>query len=198
MKINIGYDTKSIDKALKKIEEYQKRLKSIIPTFFQQCADKIISIANEKLNTVGLPYGVVAEIKNGWQPIKKIDKNTYVLENTSDKSVYIEFGVGQVGAENPHKLSGEQGYQYNMPSKHKWSNPYSGETQWYISFRSKADIDLAETYYEPLTEPKYTTRSREYIRTSGQPATMYAFNAVQDFMDNAMYVDIAKQLLKGL
>lgn len=197
MKIPIGYSVKSIDKAIKQIEEYQKKLNDIVPTFLRQCAEKVQEIASDKLQFVGLGANVETEILTSWE-IDDSNKTKVILKNNSQKATYVEFGVGQVGAENPHELSGEQGYQYNMASSHKWSNPYSGETQWYISFKSTEDIDLAETYYEPLTEPKYTKRSRKYIRTSGQPATMFLFNALQDFIDEEMYIDIAKQLLKGL
>ena len=197
MKINIGYSTKSIDEALKQIEEYQKRLNNLIPSFLRNCAQKVQDIASEKLRLVGLGANIEAEILANWH-IDDSDKTRVILENTSQKASYVEFGVGQVGAENPHPVSGEQAYQYNMSSPHKWNNPYSGETQWYISFHSMEDIDLAETYYEPLTEPKYVNRRHKYIRTSGQSATMFLFNAMQDFIDEEMYVDIAKQLLKGI
>lgn len=202
MKIPVGYTEKAIDKAIKQVEEYRKRFQNLIPDFFERCAEKIISLANDRLSTVQISPTILDGIRNGWQT-KKLDDKHFVLENTSDKSVYIEFGVGQVGAENPHELAGKEGYEYNVSNTKsgkntKWSNPYSGETQWYISFRSLDDIDIADTYYEPLTEPKYARRSRKYIRTSGQPATMFAFNAVQDFMDNKMYEPIWKELIKGL
>lgn len=193
--IKVGYSEKSIDEAIKQLREYQKRLQSIIPTFFQQCADKIIQLANEKLNGIGLDYGIVAEIKKGWQPIKKKDDNTYVLENTSDRSVYIEFGVGQIGEEEPHPEAGKTGYQYNKPSKYKKFDIGEGKTVWWFN-ASNSDIDI-------INDDRYRLDSMRssrgiIIKTAGQPATMFAFNAIQDFMDGAMYVDIAKQLLKGL
>lgn len=194
MKISIDYDIKSIDKAIKQIELYQKRLNSIIPTFFQQCADKIVSIANENLNTISLDYGIVAEIKNGWQPIRK-DGDKYILENISDRSVYIEFGIGQVGEEDPHPVAGRAGYLYNVPSNAKRFDFGEGRTIWW--FRA------TNGYIDILNNDKYRldsirTRRGIVIKTAGQPATMFAFNALQDFIDGEMYVPIAKELFKGL
>jgi hypothetical protein len=181
MKIQVGYTKKSIDKAIKQIDEYQKRLKNIIPTFIQQCADKIVAMANERLNYVGLDYGVVAEIKNGWQPLQKVDDNNYVLLNTADESVYIEFGVGQVGAGNPHDLAGADNYQYDVN--------HHGAMGWEFK-KTNGNVDILEKY-------------RLYddgliIRTVGQPATMFVFNAVQDFKDKNLGEPIWQALIKGL
>lgn len=197
MQINLSYNTKSIAKAIKQIEEYRKRLKNLMPEFLTECAKKVQELANEKVKLVGLGVNVENEIISSWTINKESDK-LISLTNKSEKSVYVEFGVGEVGATQPHPMSGEQGYQYNLSSPHKWSNPYSGESQWYISFHSNEDIDLPETYYEPLTEHKYINRTRKYIRTSGQPAAMFAFNAVQDFIEQKMYVSIWEKLIKGL
>lgn len=196
MKINIGYSTKSIDKAIKQIEEYQKRVKSIIPTFYKQCGEKIVQFANERLNGIDLPYGVLAEIKSGWQPVKKKDDNTYILENTSDESVYIEFGVGIVGEQSPQakKEADEAGYKYNLPSPSKYAGKHHDENTWRFYVSNKSEIDLIDGNYEEWQ----TKDGRIKIITRGSQGVMYAFNAIQDFIDSEAYVDIAKQLFKGL
>lgn len=194
MKINVGYSVKSIDKALKQIEEYCKGLKTITKTFFQRCADKIVQLANERLNTIGLDYGIVAEIKNGWQPIRK-EGESYILENTADRSVYIEFGVGQVAESDPHPEAGKDGYLYNKPSKYKKFDFGEGKTVWWFK-APKSGIDIVDDDRYRLDSMR--TSKGIIIKTAGQPAYMYAFNAVQDFIDQELYVDIAKQLLKGL
>lgn len=196
MKINIDYDKKSIDNAIKQIEEYQKRLQNIIPSFLRLCAQRVQEIAAERLSAIGIGTNIETEILLNWH-IDDSDKNRVILENTSDKATYVEFGVGEIGAGSPHDLAEEQGYKYNIPSKYKWTNS-KGQAHWYISFHSTADIDLPKQYYERLTTEEYANRSRIYIRTQGQPATMFLFNAMIDFIDKEEFVPIIGKLLKGL
>lgn len=196
MKIKIGYDTKSIDNAIKQIEEYRKRLIESIPTFLRFCAERVAEHANEILHLVGIGANVESEIISKWE-IDDSEESRVILRNDSEKATYVEFGVGEIGAREPHDLAGEQGYLYDIPSRYKWTNKY-GQTHWYISFHSLEDIDLAQPYYEELTMDKYAKRSRKYIRTQGQPATMFLFNAMMDFIDEDMHVPIAKQVFEGI
>lgn len=186
MKINIGYSTKSIDKALKKIEEYRKQIVNFIPNFFQACADKIIELANNNLDNTDYYADVKEEIKSHWQPIRK-EKNSYILENTSEKSVYVEFGVGMVGEVSPHKNAEEAGYEYDVNAH--------GNKGWSFIVWYDDMIDLPKGSYKF----GYNKKNDYFIvRTKGAPSTMFVYQALQDFIDGEMYVDIAKQLLKGL
>ena len=191
MIIEIDWSPKSIDKALKEIQQYQKRLNALMPTFFEQCADRIARLANERLNYVGLEYGVVAEIKNGW----RYDKNNRILENTSDKAVYVEFGVGQVGGEERHPAAQETCYQYNVPSKYKRWDMATGQTVWWFS-APIGSTDIINT--DEYRLDSFRGGKGIVIKTAGQPATMFLFNAVQDFIDGEMYKPIWQELIKGL
>lgn len=194
MRINIGYDTKSIDKALKQIEEYQKKVQGLIPTFLQRCAERIIKRANERLvdegNALGLSSVLIREIQNGWQPptiTQTATSATALLENTADKAVYIEFGVGQLGAFDSHAEAIDAGYSYDINGH--------GQNGWKFWVRGNKEIDIGEAFRDK--EIRHRDNAIE-IYTRGQPATMFAFQALMDFRDNKEFVPIMENLLKGL
>lgn len=196
MKINIGYSKQSIDKAIKQIEEYSKHLVKLIPKFLERCADRLIELANNSLDqrAADIDSGVLSLIRAGWEIEKGSAtdyENSVKLVNKSDKATYIEFGVGQVGAENQPNIASQVGYDYNRPTKYKKLDEQSGKMDWW--FRAKdGEVDIA---------PKYILAKSENtggIKTAGQPATMFLFNAFMDFVEIKAYVPIWNELIKGL
>lgn len=196
MKIKVGLTEKSIDAAIKKVEEYQKKFQNFIPMVLRKSAEKVQEMASERLSAVGIGSLIEAQILANWE-IDDKEKNRVILKNNSQKATYVEFGVGEVGAGAQHEKASELGYQYDMPSKYKWTNK-NGQTHWYISFHSADEIDLPPEYYEQLTMDKYARRSRMYIRTQGQPSTMFLFQAAMDFCDMRLIEPIAKKVIEEL
>lgn len=195
MKINIGYNTKSIDKAIKQIEKYQKRLKSIIPGFLTLSAKRIVEIANENLDrdggSLGIGQGIIAEIKSGWEilPVEETANGYSIpIRNNTDKATYIEFGVGQIGASEPHKNATEAGYGYDLNNHGNWGWSF------FVHTNDLRDIDIGKEY----RDIEVVRKSGVEIVTRGQPALMYAFNAIIDFKDKEEFLPIIKNLLKGL
>lgn len=195
MKIPVGYSKQSIDKAIKQVEEYQKRLKSIIPSFLTLCAQRIVEIANQNLDrdggSLGIGNGIIAEIKTGWeiQPVEEKGKGYSVsIRNNTDKATYIEFGVGQVGANEPHENAQKAGYGYDL------NNHGNRGWSFFIHTNDLRDIDIGKEY----RDIEIARRSGVEIITRGQPALMYAFNAIIDFKGNKEFLPIIENLLKGL
>ena len=189
--IEVGLSKSSIEKAIKDIEQYQKKINDLIPTFFEKCADAISNLANRRLSSTRFEEGIIADIESSW----KFDKENLILENTSNKAVYVEFGVGQVGGEEGHPAAQEAGYQYNIPSNYKRWDTRTGQTVWWFS-APIGSVDI-------IDDDKYRLDSFRggkgvVIKTAGQPATMFLFNAVQDFIDSEKYKEIWKELIKGL
>ena len=199
MKINIGYDTKSIDKALKQIEEYQKKVQDLIPTFLQRCAERIIERANAKIDEFAVGAEIVAEIKDGWyaQPPSITKKGASItIRNRSDKATYVEFGVGAVGESAPHDKAGELHYGYNLQSPSKYAGRYHDENTWRFYVRNKSEVDLIDGTYEDWETKDGSGRIK--IITQGSPSTMFAYNATMDFAESREPADIMEELLKGL
>ena len=98
------------------------------------------------------------------------------LINEYQKAVYVEFGTGIVGEENPHKMASSAGYEYNVDS------PYKDEQGRWTFYADLEELDLpikgddrADITY--FNEPNRNS-TRMLIRTSGAPATMFVFTAV--------------------
>lgn len=182
--IKVGYSEKSIDEAIKQLRKYQKKIENFIPDFLEACANKVIELANQNIEKYEFDSEIISGIQSGWT--KKKGENTLLLENTNNKAVYIEFGVGQVGAQSSHDDAEKAGYRYDINNH--------GSEGWGFYLNEGEAVDILGGLYQA----EIVGGNRLHIYTKGSPATMFAFNALMDFKDNEMYVDIAKQLLKGL
>lgn len=173
MKIPIKLEKKSIENAIKTIEKVKNQLKTdVINDFLLESCKWVKIKANEYLETSGVGAKVIREIQLGWNI--SIEDNVAKLINISDKSVYVEFGVGIIGRENSHPLSEKSHYQYDIDTIYKNKNTRSwtfGETG------GEEYVDLNKNYYEAYDFGDGVLT----IVTRGQPATMYAYNALIDF-----------------
>lgn len=192
MKIKVQLNAKSIDKAIKKIEAYQKRIENLKPDFLKACAEKVAELANNNISEYEYDAPIIAEIKSGWRTKKGDTENSIILYNESEKATYIEFGVGQVGA-GTHSEADEAGYEYDINAH--------GDKGWRFPIGEDDNLDLREPYY---TQAFQTRKSGKYggayfvIKTKGEPATMFLFNAFMDFKDRELYKDIWNKLVKDL
>ncbi|MCM1440075.1 MAG: hypothetical protein NC131_12865 [Roseburia sp.] len=189
MQISIDLlDLRTVDKAIRRIEQYQKRIEELIPEFLKRCAEVVRDKANDFIDGLGYDEATKTALKGGWKPIKK--DNPTVLENAYDKAVYIEFGTGIVGSGQSHEMASESGYKYDMNAH--------GEKGWRFNITSDewADgIDLPDAYYSKSNLGH--TGMWFTIRTKGAPATMFLYQAASDFMDYKLYKRIWNELTKG-
>ncbi|MBR5272758.1 MAG: hypothetical protein IKU25_05120 [Clostridia bacterium] len=178
--INVALNQKSIDDAIKELKKAQDQLKGqMLKEFIDRCCKWIVERANHYLDIGASKSGgnVIADIKNHWVIEQStLSQNIFTIKNTSDKAVYVEFGVGIVGQESPHKMSGEVGYQYNIPTKYKYAGKHHDENTWRFVVSNKDDVDLLEGNYEEWPKKDGTIK----IITRGSPSVMYAYNAVVD------------------
>ena len=180
--ININYDEKSLQETIKRLELINHKLKNIIPPIYlDRCLDYVIARANEYLDNYIIDRTITSDIQTHWNKMS-ISKNKVKLVNYSDKAVFIEFGVGRVGAVAQHPNSSQTGYQYNIPSK---SKDRSG--QWAFSLDDKNGIDLVAGYYR---------QKENVVITKGSPANMYLYNAMLDLVSSGMYKVIWDKVLE--
>lgn len=187
MKLNIDLNTKSIDKAIKTLEKVKKKLNNYQKEFLQECCYWFIRRSNELLQLTDIGENVKQGIQDSWQYVFT-SENSIKISNVHDSAVYVEFGVGVVGQDSPHKNAAETNYKYDIPSDAKDEN---GVWRFY---KNIADLDIpksALSYESKKLESG--KRERWFVVTAGAVGAMYAYNALIDLKDRGIY-EIADKL----
>lgn len=189
MQINIDLlDLRTVDKAIKQIEEYHKRVQKLIPEFLKRCAEAVRDLANRRLEGIGYDSELVSQIKNSWSI--KDDDGIVTLVNLHDKAVYIEFGTGIMGETNSHEQASEAGYRYDVKNH--------GIKGWNFVYDPTVGLDvlgLEEENFTRLTKGKKA--GMVIVHTIGTPASMFLYQAASDFVDYKLYKRIWNELMKG-
>lgn len=187
MQVNINLlDLRTVDKAIKQIEQYQKRMQTeLIPEFLKRCAEALIEIANK--NIAGLPYesDIISGLQNSWKTETSDDGKVVTLINEYDKAVYIEFGTGIVGKTQSHKEAEEAGYQYDVNGH--------GEKGWRFIHLVDEPIDLPESSYSGKAIDH--TGMWFNIHTTGAPASMFLYQAATNFIEYKVYKRVWKEFI---
>lgn len=190
MKINISLDKKSIQNAIKQINELKKRVQKELPkVYLQKCIASIIEIANKNLLMVDIGFEVKIAIQNGWK-ISPVVGNKITLTNNAEfekgknLAVFVEFGVGLAGEQRSHDFASEAKYDYNVPTQAKDKNGY-----WYYNLESGADsMNIESNYYEG-----YNSDKGFVFKTAGSPATMFLYKAWKEFETSGLYKTLWEQ-----
>lgn len=170
----------TIKKAIKALETFQKTIldKMVDELLYESC-EAIKDLANERLGASDLNSGLISEIRQGWEPPIKLDKNKYLLRNVG-RGYMIEFGVGAVGEGTYNTvLPNVQlpiNYEYNIPTQYK-----NIDGSWIFKVKDLSTLDIKEEYVMPRPNGDVIYQEDKTIRTKGQPATMFLYNAILDF-----------------
>lgn len=175
MKINVELNSQSIRKAIEALTTAKKQLQGqMFNELLKRSCDEIKSLANERVMLTDIGYNVKQDIINGWQPVQYTGNTAKwygaKLVNQASKAVYIEFGVGIRGQQSPHNNAAETGYQYNLPSDKKLA-----DGSWIFRIEDDADLDISLKNID--------SKTAHSVRTKGQMAYMYLYNAIIDFRD---------------
>lgn len=103
-----------VQKAIKKLTDYKENLDSKIDEFVKRLAEKGVDIAKEK---VAVYTGELRESIDYRKNETEDTKKSYLIYTDCKYAVYVEFGTGVVGEDNPHPLSEEIGYEYKIGEK---------------------------------------------------------------------------------
>ena len=175
MKIKVELNSNSIQQTKKKLNYIKKMYQSgaLINEFLEGACEWIVNRANEKINSADLGENVKIDIRNGWE--FEISKTKAKIINRTEKAVFVEFGVGLRGFDEPHPSADEEGYEYNVDSGSKDENGV-----WYF-YTNREDLDLPmkalNTGSKTFSSDK---RGRMFVATSGASGVMYAYNALID------------------
>lgn len=165
MKISVALNRKSIKDAVKQIDYVKKMIPVMFDEFIEAVALWIIERANQYVYASDIGENVKIDITGGWYYDRT--PTGMKIKNTSDKAVFVEFGVGIVGQGQPHPQSSVEGYQYNIGSKIIFD-----DSSWIFNVSSDDEIDIQSKFI--------VNRGNTSVRTRGQPALMYAYNAIVD------------------
>ena len=131
MNIKVALNKKSIDQAIQKLNTAKKQLQNeMLDELLQECYDYFTMRANYYIMQSTVGDDVVSSILNGWKLTKHAKGIS--IENTSNKAVFVEFGVGIVGEQNSHPNANQIGnnWQYNIPTPYKRAGKYHDENTW--------------------------------------------------------------------
>ena len=164
--------------ALDQVLVYRKYFRKMMDELLEYVCEWIINRANDYIEMSGIGSLVKLDIRNAWS--YAVINGNAVIENNADKAVFVEFGVGIVGENNPHPQSAEQSYQYNVPSESKL---YDGS--WYFWTNSnELDLPLSAVFdrrgFDDFRGRKREKGKRMVVGTQGAKGTMYAYNAIVD------------------
>lgn len=183
--ININFDKKSIQSAIKQVKEIQTKMQKEVPNVFvNKCLVWVKNKANEYLSSLPMESLITSDIMARWEIT--ITNGIGRLVNTSDKAVYVEFGVGKVAQGNPHPNASLEGYEYNIQNGKK-----DYKNRWRFMVDENEGIDLLMDYYEE--EPR---KDKLLITTSGSPANLYLYNSAMDLISTSVYKTLWQETLK--
>lgn len=180
MKIPIDLSKpKTVLKAIQALKRAENTLvNKVVEEMAKECSNAIVERANKNLSSVetGIGAGLIADIRAGW--VFEKSKNGYTLSNIADKAVYIEFGVGATGQENPHPNADNARYDYDMPGKKL------KDRSWIFRIVDMNTVDIGEQYVMTRPNGEKIYQKGKTVRTKGQPATMYLYNAFISFVES--------------
>lgn len=170
-----------------KLNKMKKDLPAMKKELFEQCCEKIKELANKNLAGWDIGNNVKAEIETSWTYV--VTENGALLTNSAKKAVFVEFGTGVVGEENSHPNAIAENYEYNKERyvedrKGRLFRTKDEQGRWTF-YQNLQDLDLPTEYSDDriyFNEPNKNSE-RMLIRTSGAPASLFAFNAIIQFAE---------------
>ena len=184
MKIKVGLNQKSIKEAIERLKTAKKQLPKMIDELLYESCLWVKNRANFYLENSGLNSGFISELEQGWQPIEKKGEGHYVLTNYG-RAYSVEFGIGKKG-EGTYEGSVPTNYEYNVQSRYK-----NHDGSWIFRVDNIDTLDIKQENVLPRKNTgEIIYEEGKTIRTEGQEAVMFCYNAIVDIKDQ----QIAKTL----
>lgn len=171
MKINIELNQKSIKEAKRQLLQVKKVVPLMTKDFLEDVAMWVIERANLHLNNSDIGENVKIDIRNGW--VYNFTPTGIQITNSTEKAVFVEFGVGMVGQGQAHPQASAEGYEYNVDSPAK-----DNDGSWHF-FSNEADLDIPKSAIDWGVNGKGDSK-RMSIYTRGTKGVWYAYNAIVD------------------
>ena len=190
IKLNIA-NAKSIKSAITKLKNIKKQIQQMMDELLYECCVWVRERANQYLDISGLNSGFINEIKGGWQPITKKNGGSWLLSNYG-RAYSVEFGIGIEG-QGTYKGDTPPNYEYNIQSKYK-----DADGAWIFKVKDIKTLDIKQENVMPNAKTgEMVYEEGRSIRTQGQQAVMFCYNAIIDFKDqqiaNALWKKIKQK-----
>lgn len=145
--ININlFDSRSLDKAIQQIRQYQNSLPRKVQTFIDRLAKEGLQVVQSTMESVpdeekGSYYTEIVNTSNG-------DIIGAAIRLTGDKVLFIEFSAGITYGTNNYPLpSGDKYGMGTYPGKGHWNSPYGW---WYVDEQGNKHHSYGNRAYMPM------------------------------------------------
>lgn len=145
--ININlFDSRSLDKAIRQIRQYQNSLPRKVQTFIDRLAKEGLQVVQSTMESVpdeekGSYYTEIVNTSNG-------DIIGAAIRLTGDKVLFIEFSAGiTYGTDNYPLPSGDKYGMGTYPGKGHWNSPYGW---WYVDEQGNKHHSYGNRAYMPM------------------------------------------------
>ena len=166
MKYTLKLNSRSVNALKKRIQIMKSNIPILMERFLKDVAEWIIEKAKWYVENSDIGANVKADINDHWS--YTISGKSAKIVNDSDKAVFVEFGVGSMGAMIPHDMAKSEGYQYNV----------NDHTYWVFTVEDEEDVDMHQGY-----QTKNAPDGQIYIITKGSWRVMYAYQSIVDAKD---------------
>ena len=145
IKINL-FDSRSLDKAIQEIRQYQNSLPRKVQTFIDRLAKEGLQVVQSTMESVpdeekGSYYTEIVNTSNG-------DIIGAAMRLTGDKVLFIEFSAGiTYGTDNYPLPSGDKYGMGTYPGKGHWNSPYGW---WYVDEQGNKHHSYGNRAYMPM------------------------------------------------
>ena len=124
--IKMKLTTRSIEKAINEVKAYKRELSEKAATLIKALVEAGVEIAKAQVRNLGCLHGIRGSITGFFDPEAGIG----IIRAEAPYAIYVEFGTGIVGKQNPHPAPegwkydinehGERGWYYFNERDQKW------------------------------------------------------------------------------
>lgn len=140
------FDSRSLDKAIQEIRQYQNSLQRKVQIFIDRLAKEGLQVVQSTMESVpdeekGSYYTEIVNTSNG-------DMIGAAIRLTGDKVLFIEFSAGiTYGTDNYPLSSGDRYGMGTYPGKGHWNSPYGW---WYVDEQGNKHHSYGNRAYMPM------------------------------------------------
>lgn len=140
------FDSRSLDKAIQEIRQYQNSLQRKVQIFIDRLAKEGLQVVQSTMESVpdeekGSYYTEIVNTSNG-------DIIGAAIRLTGDKVLFIEFSAGiTYGTDNYPLPSGDKYGMGTYPGKGHWDSPYGW---WYVDEHGEKHHSYGNRAYMPM------------------------------------------------
>jgi hypothetical protein len=129
-KYTIKLNPKDIGRVIKDIEKYKRELTEKVNLLIGELTDYGVEVAKAQVRELGAWY--TGELESSIEGYFSPSVGVGIIKAGAPYAVYVEFGTGIVGKNQPHPSPDDWRYDINEHGESGWwyFNDYTGHPQW--------------------------------------------------------------------